>query len=210
MKKLLFLFIIFSFSDGFAQRFEICAGRNFSIFKYEDASGNTDTNLTYRKGLFYSLGYVKQVGSRHLISPDVYFIEAGADSKILGEPMEYRLSYVGLAVSYAYEIVDRNRYSFSSGVAAGYDHLLKGTQSVGREQYDLLKEKALKPNDLNLSLLAAGRFMITESMFFTLEYRFRYGLTQIENSNQGETTHNMGHLASIGLSFNLSETPKQP
>lgn len=202
--------MVFLVSDGYSQRFDINAGRNFSNFRYSDANGNSDTNLTYKKGLFYSLGYGRQLGQRHLLRPEVYFIEAGADSKIFGEPIAYRLSYVGFASSWAYEIVDQSRYALSSGIGIGYEHLLKGTQTVGSERYDLMKEKALKSNDINVSMIASGRFMITESMFFNLEYRFRYGLTQIENAGQGETTHNIGHLVSLGLSFNLSETPKQP
>jgi hypothetical protein len=206
MKNFLLFFTLLAFmkADGQALRqFNLNIGQQFSSFKYQDAGGNKDTNLTFRKGAFYSIGLGFDLGKRHQIRPEIYFTASGANSKFVDIPVEYNLNYLGINAGYLYKIISKERFAVNTGIGLSFDRLLEATQSVGFVEYDLLEEKLLKPWDYHISWSALGRFMITPSMFLNLEYRYRYGLIQIENSGEGENAHNIGHLAIIGLSFEL-------
>ena len=207
MRKKIFLYAILISTAvvkaQMLQQFNLNFGKQYSSFLYSDANGNTDTNLTYRSGNFYAASVGLKLNERNFLRPEINFVEAGAQSEFLETPIYYNLNYLGMNCSYLFSLLNKERFSLSTGASLGFDYLLKGEQLVGNTRYNLKENNALKTWDMNCAALTSGRFMATENLFLVCEYRFRYGLNQIEKADASEKTHNIGHLITLGLSFNL-------
>jgi hypothetical protein len=210
MNKLFFSITLFAISFGFKaqdgkllQQINFNAGKTFSSFMYRDANGNKDENLSYRSGNTYNLSIGLGFGSKHVLRPEIIYSELGAKSSTLDIPVDWKLNYIGVGVSYLFNFINKESISLSPGAIIGYDYLLKGEQTIGSARYNLNEIDALKVWDLNAGLLLNSRFKVTESLYLNFEYRFNMGLNQIEKQDQGEKSKNIGHRALIGVSFNL-------
>jgi hypothetical protein len=60
----------------------------------------------------------------------------------------------------------------------------------------------MKRLNIGSNVFANAKFKVTETLYLQFEYRFGYGLNQIEKDS-GEKTRNISNTAFIGLSFKL-------
>ena len=186
-------------------------GKTFTSFMYEDAEGNTNENLSYRSGTSYSLNLGFKLGSKHMLRPELIYQQSGAKSTVNNAPLEWSLNYIGAGVGYLYKLLEKESFlgkeyfSLSPGLVLNANYMMSGEQTIGTNRFNITEQDLLKPIDIMASLTLNSRFKVTDNLYINFDYRYGFGLMDIENieGDENEKTRNMGHMASLGLSFNL-------
>ena len=172
---------------------------------YEDSEGNANENLSYRSGSSYSLNLGFKIGTKHMLRPEVIYQQSGAKSTVNNAPVEWSLNYIGAGLGYFYIALEKESFSLSPGLVLNANYMMSGEQTIGTNRFNITEQDLLKPFDLMASLTLNSRFKVTDNLYINFDYRYGFGLMDIENieGDENEKTRNMGHLASLGLSFNL-------
>jgi opacity protein-like surface antigen len=202
----LFLFISSSILSQNAKgltEFNINIGTILSSFYYQDVNGDANEDIRYRNGKTYSLNFGFKLGQKHKLCPELIYQEFGANSTYDSSPMEWTLNYLGMGIGYSYLAFNTESFSISPSLYMHVNYMSRGTQMIGENQYDLREQDLFKPFDLTTSLNLNTRFKVMDKLQINLDYRYVFGLSNIENTNGDEKTKNKGHLATIGLTFNL-------
>lgn len=211
MKKLLFCLSFLMGASVHAQdtkcitQVNFNMGKTLSTFMYADANGNPNESLSTRSGASYSLNVGLQLGSKHLLKPELIYQEMGAKSSVNNTLNEWILNYFGAGVGYYYTTLQKAAFSLSPGVVVNANYMISGEQVIGNNRFNIVDQKLLKPLDVVSSVALNARFKVTDNMHVNFDYRYGFGLLDIENieGDESEKTRNTGHLASLGLSFNL-------
>ena len=183
--------------------FNINVGTMLSSFSYEDVNGDANEEIRYRSGKTYSLNFGFKLGQKHKLCPELIYQEFGANSTHNSSPMEWTLNYLGTGIGYSYLAFNTEFFSLSPSLYMHINYMLRGSQIIGENQYDIREQDLFKPFDLTTSLNLNTRFKVMDKLQINLDYRYVFGLSNIENTNEHEKTKNKGHLATIGLTFNL-------
>lgn len=205
MKAILLSLILFGSSSIFSQkdvRLNLFYGKNATNFIFKEGSTNKAT--TYSFGDYYGLSLGIKVAPRHSLRPEINFYRAGANSTFNGIPLNWKLDYLGIGSAYLVKIVgkDSAKFNLSTGAFFSLDYLLKGKQSIGINNYNIIRENSLERYNITSAILLNGSYKVTESLFLNFEYRFNFGLNNIEK-DQNEKTRNIGNTGAIGISFKL-------
>jgi hypothetical protein len=115
------------------------------------------------------------------------------------------LNYIGAGLGYLYIAIEKESFSLSPGFILNANYMMNGEQMIGSNSYNITEQDLLKPFDLVASLTLNSRFKVTDNLYINFDYRYGFGLIDVENvaGDENEKTRNMGHIASLGLSFNL-------
>jgi hypothetical protein len=143
-----------------------------------------------------------ELAPKHFLRPELNYYQAGAKSDIDNLALTWKLNYLGLGCGYAYKVLSLKTISLSTGASFGLDFMTKGEQTIGNERYSITDSEAMKRLNIGSNVFANAKFKVTETLYLQFEYRFGYGLNQIEKDS-GEKTRNISNTAFIGLSFKL-------
>jgi hypothetical protein len=206
MKKLLLSFVVFSTCALHAQdkiqinTVNFSVGKNATKFLYQFGSETKPTQFV--NGNAYSLNIGIDLSEKHTLRPELNFYQAGAKTTVDDIPLNWKLSYLGVGFGYLYNLLNKNNISLSPGAVVGVDYMTQGEQTIGINRYDIIESNYLKKLNVSAGLLLNSRFKVTETLFLSFEYRFNFGLNQIEIDSE-EKTRNIGNVGLIGLSFKL-------
>jgi hypothetical protein len=205
MKAILLTLIIFGSSHIFSQkdlRLNFFYGKNATNFIFKD--GLTNKSTKYAFGEFYGLSLGIKVAPKQSFRPEINFYQAGAKSTFNETPLNWKLDYVGAGCAYLVKILgkDSANFAMSTGAFFSVDYLVKGNQAIGLTNYNIIREKSLQRYNITSAFLLNGTYKVTESLFLNFEYRFNFGLNNIEK-DQNEKTRNIGNTGAIGISFKL-------
>lgn len=199
------VFAVFAQDKKCLTQINLNIGKSFTSFMFEDAAGNPHENLSYRSGTTYSLNFRFKLRGKHLISPELIYQQSGAKSTVNHAPVEWSLNYIGAGLGYSYTALEMESFSLSPGIVLTANYMISGEQTIGANRFNITEQDLLKPFDLVASLTLNSRFKVTDNLFINFDYRYGFGLMNIENieGDVNEKTRNTGHMASLGLSFNL-------
>ena len=180
-------------------------GKTFTTFMYEDSEGSPNENIRSRSGTSYSLNLGLTVGKKNMLRPEIIYQQSGAKSTVNNAPVEWSLNYIGAGLGYLYTAIEKESFSLSPGFILNANYMMNGEQMIGTNSYNITEQDLLKPFDLVASLTLNSRFKVTDNLYINFDYRYGFGLIDVENvaGDENEKTRNMGHIASLGLSFNL-------
>ena len=178
---------------------------------YEDAVGNTNENLNYRSGTSYSLNLGFKLGKKHMLRPELIYQQLGAKSYVDNTIVEWSLNYLGTGVGYLYKLLEKEgflgqeSFTFSPGLVLNANYMMNGEQTIGVNRFNITEQDLLKSFDIMIGLTLNSRFKVSDNFSINLDYRYGFGLMDIENieGDENEKTRNLGHMASLGLSYNL-------
>jgi hypothetical protein len=193
---------IFSFAQSKIEVDEVnfLVGKNTTKFLY--AFGSETKPKQWVNGNSYSLNVNLELAPKHFLRPEVNYYQAGAKSNVDNLALGWKLNYLGLGCGYAYKVISQKTISLLTGASFGLDFMTKGEQTIGNERYSIIDNEALKRLNIGSNVFANAKFKVTETLYLQFEYRFGYGLNQIEKDS-GEKTRNISNTAFIGLSFKL-------
>ena len=205
MKSILLTLIFFAYSYVFSQkdvRFNLFYGKNAANFLYQDGLSRSPTQFVL--GDYYALSIGIKATPRQTFRPEINFYQAGAKSSFNGVPLNWKLNYIGAGFAYLVKIVGKDSalFNLSTGAFLSLDYLTSGNQSIGFDNYDVVKENIFEKYTITSSFLLNGTYKVTDLLFLNFEYRFNFGLKNIEKDIH-ETTKNIGNTGSIGISFKL-------
>jgi hypothetical protein len=205
MKTILLTIIILGSSHIFSQkdlRLNLFYGKNATNFIFKD--GLTTKSTKYTFGEFYGLSLGIKATPRQSFRPEINFYQAGAKSTFNETQLNWKLDYVSAGCAYLVKILgkDSTNFALSTGAFFSLDYLVKGSQAIGATNYNIIRENSLQRYNINSAFLLNGTYKVTESLFLNFEYRFNFGLNNIEK-DQNEKTRNIGNTGAIGISFKL-------
>jgi hypothetical protein len=210
MKKfLLFAIALIGVSGIYAQsHLHLKSGKTFSTFFFKDSESVKEKNLNYVARNYFGISYDAHIGNRSIFRPEVGFRESGATTIIDNTKYKWDFSYLDLNLSYLFKALGNEKYGVYAGVGPNLGFLLMGEQAIGNDYFDVKKERAIKTVDFGVNFLVNSKIKVAENIFVTLEYRYAFGLLNIETdgANPDQITRNRAHGVLAGLSFNLTKS----
>lgn len=209
MKKTrqLFLFIIFLAYTTFINAqsaITLDASQLYASFKFNDTDGNK-LNSEYQ-GIFtgaYGIGYNYVANFGLVINPRIGMRNAGASMVYDDISYSWRLQYAEfkLGLGYVYEMKRIKPYFIAS---AYYGYLLRGTQVLNNENFNITKSGLLNEMDYGVVLNPGIKIDLSEYVSFYTEFLYLMGLNNIE-MDEGQKTGNLAYGLTIGLSFSITK-----
>lgn len=182
---------------------ELTFGKTYSSFQFENSAGEKYGNYQYAALNNFGANF-NLTADRHVLRPSLGFRQGGAKTTIETIPIDWKLNYLDLSVGYLFKVLDTERLAISPGVALYGGYLMNGEQNVGDMRFPLAETEALKPFDFGVQGIVNGCFNVNEQLAISLEYRFGYGIAQIENDLQPQTANNIYHALVLGIGFRLN------
>ncbi len=145
-KALLLINVIFWFSTttSFSQQFYVEFGATISSFDYKNSQGDPLDNLLSKPNTYFGLGY------RHAINnAKSLFFSVGAtyngygaigSDNVLDNFFEWDVTYVGANVGLDIRLFRVRDFSFYIKGSAAFEILIRGTQTVNNQVYNLVGE----------------------------------------------------------------------
>lgn len=226
MKKLIIYFSILllipmSFSNGRTsfrgERFKtdyaigLFGGVNFSTYEFRNSLGQRDAGYDFLRGSNYGISFIISNGY-HVFRPELSIHKNGAKYIYNQTPIQWETSYLNLNLTYMFNMI-RSKYDFLGfgaapysvriGASLGFNYLTNGIQYVGEDQISLIHSNSMSRYDVSASALATFGVKLTDLLAINVEYRFNYGLLQIEKSSNNQSTHNLYHTFIIAIYHRL-------
>jgi hypothetical protein len=176
-------------------------GKTFSDFMFKGPNGRYNTmglsGNTYSLSAGIDLGKVEYL---HWIRPELTYYEVNARSLFENVATNWEMKYLGMGVSYLLEVVNKERFCLSPGININLSYMTRGQQSVGDLTYNLRQERYFSLWNFQAGPLLNSRLEINKKLALFLEYRFAFGLNQIEK-DVNEKTRIFAHFASLGFTY---------
>lgn len=204
--KLLLLIACFAACSNVANAqsgLTIEASQLYTSFNFTDSQGN---NLSSEySGIFtgsYGFGYSYLADFGLMVRTGIGMRNGGAN--LVYDDMNYswRLKYadVKLGLGYNYEIDMVNPYFIAYGY---YAYLLDGTQILNNEIFDITQSGTLSNMDYGVIFAPGVEFVFSDFAAAFLEFRYLWGLQNIEIDELQKTT-NVAYGLTLGVSFMLN------
>lgn len=184
--------------------FTIEASQLVSDFKFVN-SDNVKQNPDYQTVFTGSYG----IGYRNIFRNNVIFKaglgkrNGGANYVYDGMNYSWRLEYAEAKIGGGY-ILKRRVFSPYFVLNGYYGYLLRGTQILNNEEFNITKSGILKKSDFGIIGNIGLNFNISNFISAYAEGLYLYGLGNIEKDS-GQTSANRSYGITLGLSFNLTE-----
>lgn len=207
MKRTILLLTVFFISlSGMAQESSLTieASQLVSTFKFID-SDNNKLNSDYQS-IFtgaYGIGYRNIFENNIMLKAGLGKRNGGANYVYDDANYSWRLEYAELKVGGGY-MMKRRVFSPYAVLNVYYGHLLRGTQVLNNEEFNITESDILKKSDFGLIGNLGINFKISNFVSAYAEGLYLFGLSNIEEDSD-QTTSNRGYGISLGLSFNLTE-----
>lgn len=199
------VFLLLSFETE-AQQLFAKAGVTVSNFDYQNSQGEPLSNL-----LSVSNGHIAAGYREGLDRNDVFFLRLqasyvgygaiGSDT-ILDNFFEYDLNYVGVGVGLDVRLFSLRDFNFLFTPTLSGEYLLRGTQTLNNQVFDLRGQEEFQSFNFFLRLGAEGQYPVSRSSKLTLGYNYGRSLGIISQGDD-ETLNINTHQFSIGLLINL-------
>jgi hypothetical protein len=226
MKKLIIYFSILflvpvGFSNGIGfqrgERFKtdyaigLFGGVNFSTFEFRNSSGQRDNGYDFIRGANYGVNFIISNGY-HVFRPEISFHKNGAKYIYNNIPVQWETSYLNVSGTYLFNLI-RSKYDFLGfgaapysvriGASIGFNYLTNGIQSIGENQISLVHSTAFVRYDVSAAAITTFGVKLTDLLAINVEYRFNYGLLQIEGKDSDQKTHNLYHSFVVAIYHRL-------
>lgn len=207
MRRIIFVLTmtLVSFSSKAQESsFTIEASQLVSTFKFvdsDDVKQNSDYQSIFTGA--YGIGYRNIFDNNILLKAGLGKRNGGANYVYDGMNYSWRLEYADVKIGGGY-ILKRRVFSPYFVVNTYYGHLLRGTQILNNEEFNITKSGVLKKSDFGLIGNIGLNFSISNFISAYAEGLYLYGLSNIEKDS-GQTSSNRGYGITLGLSFNLTE-----
>lgn len=195
----LVLYFICSFATAQTQpTVTFDAGQTFSTYKYTDSAGSI-TDFTNNITGSYNLGYQHITNSGLFVRTGIGMRKGGASLLYNGIQVDWVTQYADaqLGVGYIYNAWRVKPYISATGY---YAIMLKGIQSLGQTQYDILQNKTMSPSDYGVFIMPGVKVALTNSVSIFAEYKHILGLQNLELTS-GQKSYNRGYSVNLGVAI---------
>jgi len=208
MKKIFLIATLLISSISFSQSgmkttFNLIGGERFSSYVFHNSSQQKSNDIGYV--MYNTFGINAELNlNRNIIRPGISFYQAGAKTLNSGTNINWRTSHLAFNLSYLYSAYDGKVFSLRPGLGFGFNYMLSGDQTIGSTRLNIITEKSLKRFDIEAFVSLNAKFQVTSLFSVGAEYRFGYGLLQIETDPQQKTS-NINHCLLLNLGFTIAK-----
>ena len=153
-------------------------GRTLSSFQYKNSEGVKLQNLQSTSHPFYSIGYRKNVWHRNLFfNLNASYNNYGTKGSdvALDNYFEWELSYLGISPGLDYVFYKPGNFSLYGKASVSVEFLMKGTQTLNNQVFDLKKEEDFDSPYYFLRPGLEAQYKLSESVGLFAEYVFGFG-----------------------------------
>lgn len=201
----LFILVVFKAS---CQQIYFEYGKSISAFDYRNSSGQSIDNLQSKSNTYLGMGYRDNINKSKtlflLIGMSYSDYGAIGSDPVLDNYFEWDASYLGLQSGLDLRIFQIRDFSFFLKARLTFEHLIRGTQTLNNQVYDLVGEDEFN-NDIFFIKGGIGvQYPISRNTVVFANYF--YGKTALVDQSKSldqETLKLINHQLGIGLIINL-------
>lgn len=215
MKKQLTLFMIIlgfiaiNHATQAQSALTIDASQAYTNFKFLDSEGNRDESYSGNYTGGYNIGYRYNSEGGLLIRAAIGMRKAGASLVYEDANYSWNLQYgeVKIGAGYVHKIGRVNPYLTISPYFA---YLLKATQTLNHEDYDILNSNSLQRIDYGVFASPGVQLRLSDAVSAYAEFNYMMGLKNIETGSKGgevsseQKAYNMSYSITGGLAFTIN------
>ena len=180
------------------------AGQMFSTFKFIDAQGNQEKNLTNNITGCFSLGYQYEQNNGLFVRANVGMRKAGASMVFDETNVNWNMQYADVSLGLGY-ILNKWRLKPYFSASPYFGYLLKADQTIGPDKYDIKQKKLIKTSDFGVFLSPGVKIAVSNLISIYAEYKYILGLQNLETSDQ--KSFNRGFSARPGNPVGVGDLP---
>lgn len=182
-------------------------GQTLSSFDYKNSSGGTLDNLQKGSRAYVGVGYAFQLsGDKAHVQLGGVLTNYGAigSDLVLDNYYEWDVSYIGLQAGIWYDFARSRDFVFFAKLNASMEYLLRGTQTLNNQVYDLTREDEFD-NIILVPRLGLGvKYPISNKAALYVQYQYGRSFSLVntnpdDNEKLSITNHNFG----IGILIQL-------
>jgi hypothetical protein len=202
-RKFSILFVVLFFVKHSSAQSNVTfdAGQVFSTYKYTDSQGNTEKDLTSNITGCFSLGYQYVKYNGLFIRTNMGMRKAGASMTVDEMNISWNVQYADANIGLGYMF---NKWRLKPYFSASpyFAYMLRANQTIGPDNYDILKNKSLKTTDYGLFLSPGFKIALSNYISFYAEYKYILGLQNLENSSN-QQSFNRGFSINLGVAVTI-------
>jgi len=209
MKRIITLLVLFYFlsiDNLVAQQIVVEIGNTQTKFDYKTSTGLGLDNIYSENHFNYLLGYRYTLSERFFISGNIVWnrYAAFASDPVYDNQYKWDTRYLGIGIGFDFEFIKINKFSFIAKIAAEPQFLIKGTQTINNQVYNL---KGIEQFDNPFLFLRGGlgvNYCADANLAFSVRYMYGKGLP-MGKSEDGEQLNIISSSISIGLLISINK-----
>lgn len=179
------------------------ASQQMTNFKFSSSDGTRDKEYNVIYNGAYALGFRYGLESGLQFNANLGMRKAGATTVYDASSYTWNLQYTDVKLGIAYSHNKSERFHPYLNVSGYFAYLLKASQVINNENFDILKSKNLSNTDYGVFFSPGLTIIINESMSTYFQYNYLLGLANIETSGDGQISKNAGMSLTLGLAFKI-------
>ena len=207
MKKLTLLLFMVSIST-FGQQLYMGLGKTISRFDYRNSSGQPLDNLLSKSDFYIEMGYRDVLNNAETLYVSIGGIYDGfgaiGSDRTLDNYFEWDVSYAGVQGGLEYKLFSLRDFSFYLGGNVSLEFLIRGTQTINNQVYNLVGEDEFNGSIFFFSGGLNMTYPISRNTLITATYS--YGKTALigkGNTTDQEQLNLLVHKIGFGIIINL-------
>lgn len=194
-----------SFS-GFCQQLYFELGTTASSFNYENSQGQPLSNLLSKSKSHFGMGYRQSINFKKTL-----FLSIGASYNGYGaigseasvdNYFEWDLSYLGIKAGLGLKLFELRDLTFLANVSIASEFLIRGTQTINNDVYNLVGEKEFNNNIFFFRGGVEMQYPISRSTAIFVGYNYGQSVLISSGANSEKLTLN-AHQFGLGFIINL-------
>lgn len=207
MRCKLVLLVLMLSQIGYGQSLYAEFGQSVTRFDYQNSIGGTIENLQSVTASYLGAGYAFQLlGDKAYVEVGGLFTNYGAigSDAVLDNYFEWDVTYVGLQTGVSYQFARVREFRFYSKLSASLEYLLRGTQTVNTQVFNLSGEDEFD-NIIVVPRLALGvQYPISNKAALYLQYQYGRSFSLVNaNPDDNEKLNINSHNIGIGIIIQL-------
>lgn len=175
--------------------------QSFTTFRFISNNAADNHGFTRKSDREFSLGYLYDWKYGIILGGDIGLYYGGADEVLGNEDYSWELKYIRTKISVGY-LLHKWRIKPFVSVSLYYGYLLRATESIGCEEYDLSKDDKIRNWDFGLVTTGGVKVPLSHTFQVFGAYNQNFGLLNIE-THTGQRLYNRGFSFSLGVIINL-------
>lgn len=197
---ILFLVLFIAIPSSSQSNVTFDAGQMFSTFKFVDAQGNQEKDLTSNITGCFSLGYQYVQNNGLFVRTNAGMRKAGASMVFDETNVKWNLQYADVSLGLGYVL---NKWRLKPYISASpyFGYLLKAEQTIGPDNYDIKEKKLIKTSDFGVFISPGLKIAVSNLVSIYAEYKYILGLQNLETSDQ--KSFNRGFSVNLGVAVTI-------
>lgn len=178
-----------------------------SNFKFVNSSGETDKSYSSVTSGAYGISYLRTTKKNVLFKMGAGMRRGGASLTLSNDSYNWSLQYIDVKIGIGY-MINKWRIKPYVMITPYYSFLVKASESINSQNYDIMKNKSIKNSDYGLNGSVGIKIPVTDMFAIYAEGSYLYGL-QNNEVNTKQQLYNRAYFITIGISLKVSKlSPK--